>query len=213
MIQFNNVTKIYDGIPVIKDFTAHIDKSELVFICGPSGSGKSTLLKLLFCRERPDNGQIIFQDEDLSVVRRSRIPYIRRTIGFVFQDSMLLSYKTVFENIALVLRIAGFPRVEIEHRVKEALKLAGIEDKIYSLPPTLSGGEQQRVAIARAIINDPLVLIADEPTGNLDMDKAWEVFQIFEKINRTGTTVIIATHNYELVKRMDKRVISLEDKR
>lgn len=210
MIQFNSVTKIYDGIPVIEDFTAHIESGEFVFISGPSGSGKSTLIRLLSCSERPDSGQIIFQDEDLSDIRRSRIPFIRRMIGFVFQDSMLLSYKTIFENIALVLRITGFPMREIEHRVAEALRLVGMSDKIYAVPSALSGGEQQKAAIARAIVNDPLVLAADEPTGNLDIDSAWDLFQIFEKINRTGTTVIIATHNYELIKRMGRRVIALE---
>ncbi len=211
MIQFNNITKIYNGVPVIRDFTARIDKGEFVFISGPSGSGKSTLLKLLFCSERPDNGQILFQDEDLSAIRRSRIPYIRRTIGFVFQDSMLLTYRTVFENIALALRVTGFPKGEMDHRVQETLRLVGMGDKVYTLPSALSGGEQQKVAIARAIVNDPLVLVADEPAGNLDIDSAWEVFQILEKINRTGTTIVIATHNYELVRRMQKRVISIKN--
>lgn len=213
MIQFNNITKLYNGIPVVKDFTAFIDKGEFVFINGPSGAGKSTLLKLLFCSERTDSGQIIFQDEDLSSISSLRIPFIRRTIGFVFQDSMLLPEKTVFENIGLVLKVIGLPRVEIEYRIEEALKLVGMGEKIYSVPSALSGGEQQKVAIARAIVNDPMILMADEPTGNLDIDSAWEVFQIFEKINRTGTTIIVATHNYEIVKRMNKRVITLENKK
>lgn len=209
MIQFNNVTKIYYGIPVIKDFTARIDKGEMVFIAGPTGSGKSTLFKLIFGSENPDAGQILYQDEDLSQVNRSRIPLIRRTMGFVFQDARLLSHKTVFDNIVLVLKATGFPRKEMEFRVRETLKLVGMEDKIYAVSATLSGGEQQKVAVARAIVNDPLLLLGDEPTGNLDSDNAMEIFRIFEKINRTGTTVIIATHNQEIVKRMGKRVISL----
>ena len=211
MIQFNNVTKIYAGVPVIRDFTAHIDKGEFVFISGPSGSGKSTLLKFLFCSEMPDSGQVIFQEEDLSSVKRSRIPFIRRTIGFVFQDSMLLSSRSVFENIAIALRVVGFPGKEIGYRVTETLKLIGMSDKINVVPSTLSGGEQQKVAIARAIVNDPLVLAADEPAGNLDRDSAWEVFRIFEKINQTGTTVVIATHNDEIVQRMQKRVITIKE--
>jgi len=211
VIQFNNVSKIYNGVSVIKDFTAHIDKGEFVFISGPSGSGKSTLLKFLFCSERPDSGQVLFQEEDLSSVRRARIPFIRRTIGFVFQDPMLLSSKSVFENIAIALRVVGFPGKEIGYRVTETLKLIGMSDKINVVPSTLSGGEQQKVAIARAIVNDPLVLAADEPAGNLDRDSAWEVFRIFEKINQTGTTVVIATHNDEIVQRMHKRVISLKE--
>lgn len=209
MIQFNNVTKIYNGIPVIKDFTFHINTGEMVFITGPSGSGKSTLLKMLFCSERPDSGEIIYQDEEISRIKKSRIPYIRRTMGFVFQDSRLLANRTVFENIALVLRVVGFSRKEIKFRVEESLRLVGMREKIYAFPPTLSGGEQQKVAIARAIVNDPLVLLADEPTGNLDLDSAWEIFRIFGKINQTGTTIIIATHNYDVIQGMGKRVITL----
>lgn len=212
MIQFNNVTKIYSGIPVIKDFTARIDHGEMVFITGPTGSGKSTLLRLIFCSETPDAGQILYQDEDLSQVHRSRIPYIRRTMGFVFQDARLLSHKTVFGNIVLILKATGFPRQEMEFRVRETLKLVGMEDKTYAVSATLSGGEQQKVAVARAIVNDPLLLLGDEPTGNLDSDNTMEILRIFEKINRTGTTVIIATHNQEIVKRLGKRVISLGDR-
>lgn len=211
MIQLNNVTKIYNGIPVIKDFTARIDNGEMVFITGPTGSGKSTLLRLIFCSESPDAGQILYQDEDLSQVHRSRIPVIRRTMGFVFQDARLLSHKTVFDNIVLILKATGFPRNETEFRVRETLKLVGMEDKIYAVSATLSGGEQQKVAVARAIVNDPLLLLGDEPTGNLDSDNTMEILRIFEKINRTGTTVIMATHNQEIVKRMGKRVIALKE--
>jgi len=209
VIQFNNVTKIYNGIPIIKDFTASIKNGEIVFIHGPTGSGKSTLLRLILCSESPDAGQILYEDEDLSQVPRSRIPFIRRTMGFVFQDARLLPNKTVFENIALVLKATGFPRRDMEGRVRETLRLVGMEEKIYAPSSTLSGGEQQKVAVARAIVNDPLLLLGDEPTGNLDRDSAMEIMEIFEKINRTGTTIIIATHNQELIKRMNKRVISL----
>ena len=211
MIQLNNVTKVYNGIPVLENFTAKIDKGEFVFICGPTGSGKSTLLKLIFCEEIPDSGQIIFQDEDISDINRSRIPYIRRSIGFIFQDSRLLLHKTVYDNISIVLRVTGFSWKDTENRVKETLRLVGMEDRIYAVSKELSGGEQQKVAISRAIVKDPLVLLADEPTGNLDSKSALGIFQILEKVNKTGTTIVIATHNYDIVNKMKKKVISLEN--
>jgi len=209
VIQFNNITKYYNGNPVIKEFTASVEKGEFVFICGPTGSGKSTLLKLLMCIEKADIGEVMFQDEDLSHVSESRIPFIRRNIGFIFQDGRLLFNKTVFDNIALVLKICGLQKKEIEYRVSEALRLVGVSDKIYSFPSTLSGGELQKVAAARAVANDPLLLAADEPAGNLDEDNALEIYNIFNKINRTGTTVIVATHNCEIAKKMGKRIITL----
>ena len=209
MIQFNNITKFYNGNPVIKDFSCYVEKGEFVFICGPTGSGKSTLLKLLMCIEKADIGEVMFQDEDLSHVSESRIPFIRRNIGFIFQDGRLLFNKTVFDNIALVLKICGLQKKEIEYRVSEALRLVGMSDKIYSFPSTLSGGELQKVAAARAVANDPLLLAADEPAGNLDEDNALEIYNIFNKINRTGTTVIVATHNCEIAKKMGKRIITL----
>jgi len=209
VIQFNNITKYYNGNPVIKEFTASVEKGEFVFICGPTGSGKSTLLKLLMCIEKADIGEVMFQDEDLSHVSESRIPFIRRNIGFIFQDGRLLFNKTVFDNIALVLKICGLQKKEIEYRVSEALRLVGMSDKIYSFPSALSGGELQKVAAARAVANDPLLLAADEPAGNLDEDNALEIYNIFNKINRTGTTVIVATHNCEIAKKMGKRIITL----
>ena len=209
MIQFNNITKFYNGNPVIKDFSCYVEKGEFVFICGPTGSGKSTLLKLLMCIEKADIGEVMFQDEDLSHVSESRIPFIRRNIGFIFQDGRLLFNKTVFDNIALVLKICGLQKKEIEYRVSEALRLVGMRDKIYSFPSALSGGELQKVAAARAVANDPLLLAADEPAGNLDEDNALEIYNIFNKINRTGTTVIVATHNCEIAKKMGKRIITL----
>lgn len=210
MIQLNNVTKTYKGTPVLKNFTARIEKGEFVFICGPTGSGKSTLLKLIFCEEFPDSGQIIFQDEDISDISRSRIPFIRRNMGFVFQDSRLLLHKTVYDNISIVLRATGFSRREAEYRVKESLKLVGLEGRLSAVSRELSGGEQQKVAISRAIVKDPLVLLADEPAGNLDADSAWEIFQILEKVNRTGTTIVITTHNYDIAGKMKKKMILLE---
>ena len=209
MIQFTNITKSYGSIPVIKDFTASVEKGEFVFICGQTGSGKSTLLKLLMCIEKADIGEVLFQGEDLSAVSESRIPYIRRNIGFIFQDGRLLSNRNVFDNIALVLKICGLAKKEIEYRVSEALRLVGMSDKIYSLPSTLSGGELQKVAAARAVANDPLLLLADEPAGNLDEENALELYNIFSKINRTGTTVVIATHDCEMAKKMGKRIITL----
>ncbi len=209
MIQFTNIAKSYGSIPVIKDFTASVEKGEFVFICGQTGSGKSTLLKLLMCIEKADIGEVQFQGEDLSAVSESRIPYIRRNIGFIFQDGRLLSNRNVFDNIALVLKICGLAKKEIEYRVSEALRLVGMSDKIYSLPSTLSGGELQKVAAARAVANDPLLLLADEPAGNLDEENALELYNIFSKINRTGTTVVIATHDCEMAKKMGKRIITL----
>jgi len=209
VIQFTNITKSYGSIPVIKDFTASVEKGEFVFICGQTGSGKSTLLKLLMCIEKADIGEVLFQGEDLSAVSESRIPYIRRNIGFIFQDGRLLSNRNVFDNIALVLKICGLAKKEIEYRVSEALRLVGMSDKIYSLPSTLSGGELQKVAAARAVANDPLLLLADEPAGNLDEENALELYNIFSKINRTGTTVVIATHDCEMAKKMGKRIITL----
>lgn len=210
MIHFNNVTKFYNGIPVIKDFTASVEKGEFVFICGPTGTGKSTLLKLLMCIERADTGEVKFQGEDLSNVNESRIPFIRRSIGFIFQDGRLLFNKSILDNIAIVLKVAGLPWKEIEYRVSETLRLVGIDDKIYSLPSTLSGGELQKAAIARAVVNAPILLLADEPTGNLDTENALEIYNIFNKINRTGTTIVVTTHNYEIAKRMGKRIITIK---
>lgn len=209
MIQFNNIAKSYNGIPVIKDFTADIEKGEFVFICGPTGSGKSTLLKLLMCIEKADAGEIVLEGEALSAVTESRIPFIRRNIGFIFQDGRLLYNKNVFDNIALVLKICGLPKKEIEYRVSEALRLVGVSDKIYSFPSALSGGELQKVAAARAVANDPFLLLADEPAGNLDEENALEIYNIFNKINRTGTTVVVATHDDETAKRTGKRIIKL----
>ena len=209
MIQFTNIIKSYGSIPVIKDFTASVEKGEFVFICGQTGSGKSTLLKLLMCIEKADIGEVLFQGEDLSAVSESQIPYIRRDIGFIFQDGRLLSNRNVFDNIALVLKICGLAKKEIEYRVSEALRLVGMSDKIYSLPSTLSGGELQKVAAARAVANDPLLLLADEPAGNLDEENALELYNIFSKINRTGTTVVIATHDCDMAKKMGKRIITL----
>ena len=209
MIQFNNISKYYNGNPVIKDFTSSVEKGEFVFICGPTGSGKSTLLKLLMCIEKADIGEVMFQDEDLSVISESRVPYIRRNIGFIFQDGRLLFNKNVFDNIALVLKVFGLKKKEIGFRVSEALRLVGVSDKIYSFPTNLSGGELQKVAAARAVANDPILLLADEPTGNLDEVNALEIYNIFNKINRTGTTIIVATHNCGIASKMGKRIITL----
>ncbi len=209
MIQFISITKTYGSRPVIKDFTASVEKGEFVFICGPTGSGKSTLLKLLMCIEKVDAGYVILKGEDLSSVSESRVPFIRRSIGYIFQDGRLLLNKNVFENIALVLKICGLPKKEIEYRVSEALRLVGVSEKIYAFPSTLSGGELQKVAAARAVANDPFLLLADEPAGNLDAENALEIYNIFNKINRTGTTVVVATHDFETAKKMGKRIITL----
>ncbi len=209
MIRFNHISKSYNEQHVIKDFTASVEKGEFVFVCGPTGSGKSTLLKLIMCIEKADSGEVLFQGEDLSAVSCARIPLIRRSIGFIFQDGRLLFNRNVFDNIALVLKICGVPKKEVEYRVSEALRLVGMSDKIYSFPATLSGGELQKVAVARAVANDPLLLMADEPAGNLDDENALEIFSIFSKINRTGTTVVVATHDHEMAKMVGKRIIQL----
>ncbi|HAS54400.1 MAG: cell division ATP-binding protein FtsE [Nitrospirae bacterium GWC2_57_13] len=210
MIQLNRVTKYYDGVSALRDVSFLVDKGEFVFLTGPSGAGKSTLLKILFCAERADEGQIIMMGMNVFRLNPSSIPYLRRNMGFVFQDYKLLPNKTVFENIALALKVIGTPHGDIERRAYLALKKVGMEMKRHLRPPQLSGGEQQRVAVARALVNEPQVLLADEPTGNLDPESGHEVFQLFRDINMKGTTVIVATHDMEMVKKMQRRIIAME---
>jgi len=210
MIQLYQVTKYYEGVPALRDVSFSVDKGEFAFVTGPSGAGKSTLLKILFCAEHADEGRIVMQGMNTSRLKASTIPYLRRNIGFVFQDYKLLSHKTIFENIALALKVVGTPSVEIERLVYQVLKKVGMENKSHLTPPKLSGGEQQKVAVARALVNEPQVLLADEPTGNLDPQSAQEVFRLFKEINIKGTTVLVATHDWETVRKMQRRIIIME---
>ncbi len=210
MIHLYRVSKFYEGIPALRDITFSVDKGEFVFVTGPSGAGKSTLLKILFCAERADEGQIIIQGMNTFRLGSSSIPYLRRNMGFVFQDYKLLPHKTVYENIALALKVVGTPYGDIERRALLALKKVGMDSKDHLTPPKLSGGEQQRVAIARALVNEPQILLADEPTGNLDPQSGQEVFRLFKDINMKGTTVLVATHDWETVRKMQRRIVAME---
>ncbi len=210
MIQLHRVTKQYEGVPALREVSFSVAKGEFVFVTGPSGAGKTTLLKILFCAEHADQGQIIIQGMNTFRLNAASIPYLRRNMGFVFQDYKLLTHKTVFENIALALKVVGAPYGDIERRSYQVLKKVGMESKRHLLPPKLSGGEQQRVAIARALVNEPLVLLADEPTGNLDPQSGQEVFRLFRDVNMKGTTVLVATHDWETVRKMQRRIITME---
>lgn len=212
MINFVNVFKEYNnGVKALNNINIHIDKGEFIFLVGASGAGKSTLIKLLLKEEQPTRGRIILDNKDITVVKNRRIPFIRRKIGFVFQDFRLLPKKTVYENVAFALEIIGTTSKEIRRHVPMALSMVGLSDKASSYPDQLSGGEKQRVSIARAIVNNPSVLIADEPTGNLDPDTAWEIMKLIKHINRRGTTVLMATHAKDIVDIMKRRVIALEE--
>lgn len=210
MIQLYRVTKYYEGVPALRDVSFVVDKGEFVFVTGPSGAGKTTLLKVLFCAEQADEGQIVLQGINTFRLKPSTIPYLRRNMGFVFQDYKLLSHKTVFENIALALKVVGTPYGEISQRAFLVLKKVGMEGKRHLTPPKLSGGEQQKVAVARALVNEPQVLLADEPTGNLDPQSAQEMFSLFRDINMKGTTVLVATHDWETVRKMQRRIVTME---
>jgi cell division transport system ATP-binding protein len=190
--------------------TFHIEKGEFVFLTGPSGAGKSTLLRLILRQMRPSEGQIIVNGRNLSAMKRSQLPYFRREIGMVFQDFKLIERMTVFENLSFILTILGLPPKEHKKRAYSALRAVSLHHKLNAYPLQLSGGEQQRVAIARALINDPLMLIADEPTGNLDPDLANDILQIFADANLRGSTVLLASHDRDLIQRNSRRVIALD---
>jgi cell division transport system ATP-binding protein len=211
MISFENVTKDYKGGTVaIRDMSVEIDKGEFVFFVGSSGSGKTTFIRLLLREEIPTSGRILVAGRDIANLSQWRIPYLRRNIGCVFQDFRLLPNKTVFENVAFALEVIGRPKHVIAAQVPQVLDLVGLTKKRNNLPHELSGGEQQRVAVARAFVNRPLILLADEPTGNLDPTTSLGIMRLLDRINRTGTTVIIATHDAGMVDQMRRRVIELD---
>lgn len=210
MIHFTNVTKDYDNQTALRNITFSIEKGEMVFITGPSGSGKTTLLKLVYMAEKPDSGNISIAGWETEQIKPSSIPFLRRNIGVVFQDFRLLNNRNVFENIALALRIRGAGEKDIKTKVYDALKTVNLRHKSDSFPKSLSGGEQQRVVIARAIVGEPTVLLADEPTGNLDSDITAGIIKTFKNINAKGTTILMATHNRELFKHTGKRVLKLD---
>jgi len=211
MIRFNDVSKTYpNGTVALRDVSLEVDKGEFVFLVGSSGSGKSTFLKLLMREELPDRGNIIEAGRDIAKLPRWKVPYLRRNIGCVFQDFRLLPNKSVFENVAFALEVIGRPQKVVDSQVPQVLDLVGLTDKSKNLPSELSGGEQQRVAVARAFVNRPLILLADEPTGNLDPSNSEGIMALLERINRTGTTVLMATHDKALVDRMRRRVIELD---
>ncbi|MEK7267819.1 MAG: cell division ATP-binding protein FtsE [Nitrospirota bacterium] len=209
MIQLFHVSKYYERRAALSDINLQITKGEFVLLMGPSGAGKTTLLKLLFCAEPPDEGQILVQNRNVARLRPSDIPYLRRTMGVVFQDFRLLPKKNVFSNVALPLLVQGASAFEIRRKVTEALKAVGVDHRKDSRPATLSAGEQQRVCIARAIVNSPIILLADEPTGNMDPELAGEIIELFKTINARGTTVMVATHNRQVVDQVNRRVVTL----
>jgi cell division transport system ATP-binding protein len=211
MIRLDNVTKVYkDSVKALVEVSLEIGKGEFVFIVGPSGSGKSTMIRLLLKEEEPTKGEIFVAGKNIGRLSPWKVPYLRRNIGTVFQDFKLLSDKTVFQNVAFALEVIGKPKHDIGVRVPEALELVGLKDKVANYPNELSGGEQQRVSIARAFVNRPLILLADEPTGNLDPGTSVDIMKLLDRINRTGTTVIMATHDNAIVDAMRRRVIELD---
>jgi cell division transport system ATP-binding protein len=214
VIRTERVTKVYkQSLTALDDVNIEVHKGEFVFVVGPSGSGKSTFIRLLLKEEEPTRGHIWVAGKDIASLSSWKVPFLRRNIGTVFQDFKLLPDKTVFENVAFALEVIGKPRHVIERRVPEILNLVGLGDKLANYPDELSGGEQQRVRIARAFVNRPLILLADEPTGNLDPGTSVEIMKLLDRINRTGTTVVMATHDNAIVDAMRRRVVELDQGR
>ena len=210
MIQFYHVSKIYpNNVHALTHINLHVNKGEFVFLTGPSGAGKTTLLKLIYCEESPSQGEILVNGINISRIKRSKIPFLRRNLGIVFQDFKLLKDLTVFQNVAFALEVTGVRGRELKRRTWNTLRMVGLVDKMDEMPIKLSGGEQQRVAIARALVNNPPILLADEPTGNLDPDVTLDIINLMNNFNAWGMTVVIATHNTDLVRKYSKRVIRL----
>nr|WP_302104365.1 cell division ATP-binding protein FtsE [Polycladomyces sp. WAk] len=207
----HDVWKRYpNGVEALRGIDVKIEQGEFVYIVGPSGAGKSTFIKLMYREEKPSSGVILINGVNVKRVRDWKIPYLRRNIGVVFQDYKLLPNMTAYENVAFAMEAIEAPRRQIRRRVEEVLELVGLQDRMHALPSQLSGGEQQRVSIARAIVNNPSFLIADEPTGNLDPENSWDIMYLLQEINNRGTTIVMATHNKEIVNTMRKRVIAIE---
>ena len=211
MIEADHLSKMYSrGVYALRDVTLSIGRGEFAFLTGPSGAGKSTLLRLLLRQELPTSGRLVVNGRTLGKMTLGQVQAYRRTVGFVFQDFKLIASKTVFENVAFVLRVLGHPPDVQRRKAFQVLKWVGLQHRLNSFPLELSGGEQQRVAIARALINDPALVLADEPTGNLDPDLALEIMNLFREINARGTTLLVATHDRELIRRVGKRTVTLE---
>lgn len=211
MIAFQNVSKIYAGhAPALEDVSFRVNRGEFVSVVGRSGAGKSTVIKLLIGEEKPTKGRVFFGQYEVNKLRDRDLPALRRHIGIVFQDFRLLTNKNTYENVAFALEVAGRPQSEIDELVPQVLDMVGLSDKLSNFPHELSGGEQQRVAIARAMVHRPEVIIADEPTGNLDPINTWDIINLLLKINELGTTLVLATHDKEIVNQLDRRVITLD---
>ncbi|MFC1752062.1 cell division ATP-binding protein FtsE [Thermoproteota archaeon] len=211
MIRIRHLKKVYTNQFVALDnINLHIAKDEFIYLVGPSGAGKSTLLKMMFLAERPSSGDIHIDNFALTKITPRQIPFLRRNIGVIFQDFKLLPRRTVYENVSFALRVMHYPRIRIRRQVSQVLELVGLEQKMHYMPSELSGGEQQRICIARAIVNNPPILLADEPTGSLDPDTSWEIMQLLSKINARQTTVVVATHDKGIVDDIRKRVVALE---
>ena len=214
MIETHHLSKLYSrGLYALQDLSLNVDKGEFVFLTGPSGAGKSTLLRLLLCQERPSEGEIFVNGHDLTKLSRGDIQEYRRGVGFIFQDFKLIPSRTVFENVAFVLEVLGIPTSQQRRRAFQVLKWVGLQHRINAYPRDLSGGEQQRIAIARALVNDPALVLADEPTGNLDPDLSLEIMNLLREINAGGTTVLVATHDRELIRLVGRRTITLDQGR
>lgn len=206
------VSKVYDnGVAALNNVNIDIEKGEFVFVVGSSGAGKSTFIKMILREVLPSKGRLIVNGRDVMTMKESEVPYLRRGLGIVFQDYRLLPDKTVYENVAFAMQVIEAPRREMQKRVNNVLDLVGLKEKFKSFPSQLSGGEQQRVAIARAIVNSPMIVIADEPTGNLDPETSWDIMDIFKRINKTGTTIVMATHDKNIVDTMQRRVVAIEN--
>ncbi|MCK9224781.1 MAG: cell division ATP-binding protein FtsE [Candidatus Muirbacterium halophilum] len=214
MIQMYNVSKVYsNGVRALDNINVEIERGEFIFLIGSSGAGKSTFLKMIFREELPSEGHVIIDGRNVEALKESKVPYLRRNIGVVFQDFKLLKTKTVFENVAFAMRVIGIPKSTVDMQTRKALDLVGLLHKARMYPDQVSGGEQQRVCIARALVNDPAILLTDEPTGNLDPDISNDIMKMLKEINLRGTTVIMATHSKTIVDRMRERVIVLKDGR